>query len=140
MAFIGKIEKKEGKTATILVKKVAPCGDNCKKCSAGCYLYSTYIQTDVGDDVHAGDYVEISAECEAAFNKSLYQYTVPVILMIGSVILVQLMPRIQNKSMVSALAVIFSLIISQFVLNFYDKKKMKNNARLFKVGKKYNGK
>ncbi|MDF2949442.1 MAG: hypothetical protein K0R07_1474, partial [Sedimentibacter sp.] len=32
MALIGIIEEKKGDTATILVKKVLPCGDKCKNC------------------------------------------------------------------------------------------------------------
>ena len=136
MAFIGRIERKEGKAATILVKKIAPCGDNCRNCSAGCKLYNTHIQTDVDDDIKEGDYVEIISESDVVLNNSIMQYAVPVILIIISVIAVQLLPFAQNKEIASALVVLLSLIFSQFVLKFYDKKKMKSNARLFKIGKK----
>lgn len=140
MTLIGKIEQKEGKTATILVKKIAPCGDKCKNCSAGCNLYSTHIQTEVADDVNVGDYVEIRSDSDVVINNSIMQYAVPVILIIISTIVVQLLPFFQNKEMATALAVVLSLIASQFVLKFIDKNKMQNNARLFHVGKKYNKK
>ncbi|MGB4440012.1 MAG: SoxR reducing system RseC family protein [Sedimentibacter sp.] len=135
MAFIGKIEGKEGKSATILVKKTAPCGDNCKSCSAGCKLYNTHIQTDVDDDINEGDYVEISSESDVVLSNSI-MHALPVILIIISVIAVQLLPFVQNREIASALAVLLSLIVSQFILKFYDKKKMKSNTRLFKIGKK----
>lgn len=136
MAFIGKIERKEGKSATISVKKIAPCGDNCRNCSAGCKLYNTYIQTDVDDDIKEGDYVEISAKNDVVPNNTILQYAEPVILIIVSTILVHLLPFVKNKGMASAVAILSSLIVSQFILKGHDKKKMKNNASSFKVGKK----
>lgn len=140
MALIGKIEQKEGKIAIILVKKIAPCGDRCKNCSAGCNLFSTHIQTEVAEDVNVGDYVEISSESDVVINNSIMQYAVPVILIIISTIAVQFLPFVQNKEIATALAVVLSVVTSQYILKFFDKKKMQNNARLFHVGRKYNKK
>lgn len=138
MALIGIIEKKKGDTATILVKKILPCGDKCKNCNAGCKLYSIHIQTEVNNNLKEGDCVKVLQKDEAAINSSIVQFAIPALLLIGSIIIVQLLPQIQNKGAATALAVLASIIATQLLLKIYDKLQMKKNAVHFIVGEKCN--
>lgn len=136
MALIGKIEKKKGTTATIYIKKVLPCGDNCRNCSAGCKHYSARIEKEVEDNIKEGDYVEIRAQGEVTAKSSAMFYALSAFLVICSVIIVQILPGIKNKDSISALAVIASLIAAQLVLKLIDKHKMKKNSEFFQIGKR----
>lgn len=138
MALIGIIEKKKGDTATILVKKVLPCGDKCKNCSAGCKLYSIHIQTEVDDNLKVGDCIKVQQKSEAATNSSIVQVAIPALLLIGSIITVQILPQIQNKGAATALAVLASITITHFALKLFDKMNMKKNATNFILGEKCN--
>nr|WP_300089905.1 SoxR reducing system RseC family protein [Sedimentibacter sp.] len=140
MALIGKIEKKKGTTATIYIKKVLPCGDNCRNCTAGCKHYSARIEKEVEDNIKEGDYVEIRAQGEVTAKSSAMLYALSAILVICSVIIVQMLPGIKNKESISALAVIVSIIAAQLVLKLIDKQKMKKNSELFQVGKRIDNK
>ncbi|KAF5040178.1 hypothetical protein SDC9_72669 [bioreactor metagenome] len=136
MALIGKIEKKKGTTATIYIKKVLPCGDNCRNCSAGCKHYSARIEKHVEENVKEGDYVEIIAEGEVTAKSSAMLYALSASLVVTSVVVVQLLPGINNKEGFSALAVIVSLITAQLFIKLNDKHKMQKNSEKFKVGKR----
>lgn len=136
MALIGIIEKKKGNTATILVKKVLPCKDKCKNCSAGCKLYSIHIQKEVSDDINEGDCVKVLQKGEAALNSSVIQVVITACLVIGSIIIVQLIPQLKNKGIATALALLASIIMTQFTLKLYDKMQMKKNAIHFILGEK----
>lgn len=138
MALIGKIEKKKDNTAIILVKKILPCGDNCKSCSAGCKFYSIYIQTEVSDDINVGDIVNVKQKDDATLNNRIMQYALPVTLIMGSIIIVNIIPQFENKGLASALAVLGSIIAAQFALKIYDKLQMKKNANHFVVCGKQN--
>lgn len=138
MALIGIIEKKKGDIATILVKKILPCGDKCKNCNAGCKLYSIHIQTEVDKNLIIGDCVKVLQKDKLSLNRSIVQFAVPALLLIGSIIIVYLLPQIQNKGIATALAVLASTIATQVVLKLYDKLQMKKNAVHFIVGEKCN--
>ena len=138
MALIGIIEKKKGDIATILVKKVLPCGDKCRNCSAGCKLYNIHIQTKVNNDLKEGDCIKVQQKSEAATKSSIVQVVIPVLLLISSIAIVQLLPQIQNKDAGTALSVLASIIVAQFVIKIYDKINMKKNATNFIVGEKCN--
>lgn len=136
MALIGKIEKKNGSVATIYIKKVLPCGDNCRNCSAGCKHYSARIEKEVEDDICVGDYVEMFAEGEVAEKSSIMLYALSAVLVVFSVAAVQLLPGLKNKDVISAVAVIFAIVAAQYVLKLNDKHKMQNNSKMFRVGKR----
>jgi positive regulator of sigma E activity len=138
MALIGLIEKKNGDMATILIKKVLPCGDKCKNCNAGCKLYSIHIQTMVNNSLKEGDYVKVLQKDDANMNNSVVQYAIPALLLIGSIIIVNLLPQIHNKGMATLLAVLASTAATQVLLKLYDKMQMKKNAVHFIIGEKCN--
>ena len=137
MEQVGKIERINGNIATILVKRVSMCGDNCKSCSSACKVNGIEINVEVSDDIKVGDYVEISTENEVMFKHILMLYGTPFVLMLGTIFAVMfLLQNSPNKDIISAFAGIASLGVSYFILKNYDKKEMKNNAIKYTVAKK----
>jgi sigma-E factor negative regulatory protein RseC len=139
MDNIGRIEKIDGNKAVISVKRVSACGDSCKSCSSACKVNSVIVETDISEineDINVGDYVEIKAENEVMLKHILVLYGLPLLLMIITVFIVQMLLKSPNKDIISAVASLFSLIISFYLLKAYDKKEMKKNVLKFTVGKK----
>ena len=135
---IGKIEKITGNKAVISVKRVTACGDSCKSCGSSRKVNSVIVETDLedGHTFEVGDYVEITTENEVMLKHILVLYGLPFTLMIATVILVQILLNNPNKDMISAVASLFSLILSFYLLKAYDKMEMKKNILKFTVGKK----
>lgn len=138
MKYIGRIESRDGHTAIISVKKVLPCKDSCRSCSAGCKYYETHIQTEVADDIKEGDYVNIERKAETSDKSEIIRYIIPTAMIVLAVVLVQLIPAARSNGLILALAILFSVISSHFVQRYYDRTYMKRNAKNFVVGKKLN--
>lgn len=137
MKLVGKVVKKKGSLATILVTKVLPCGNNCRNCSAGCKHFSIHIQTDVDNNINEGDIVDVIQKDEALLNSRVMQYAIPAVLILGTITSVQLIPQIQSKGGASALALLASIIVSQLILVIYDNMKMKKNSNHFIIKEKH---
>ncbi|HKM01946.1 MAG TPA: SoxR reducing system RseC family protein, partial [Sedimentibacter sp.] len=131
------IEKIDGNKAVISVKRVSACGDSCKSCSSSCKVNSVIFETDIDDqDISVGDFVEIRAENEVMLKHIMVLYGLPLLMMIATVFVAQMILSGPNKDMISAVASLFSLIVSFFLLKAYDKTEMKKNVLKFTVGKK----
>jgi len=91
---------------------------------------------DINEDINVGDYVEIKAENEIMLKHILVLYGLPLLLMIVTVFIFQMLLKGPNKDIISAVASLFSLIISFYLLKAYDKKEMEKNVLKFTVGKK----
>ena len=137
MDNVGKIEQINGNKAVISVKRVSACGDSCKSCSSSCKVNSVIFETDIDDqDINVGDYVEIRAENEVMLKHIMVLYGLPLLMMIATVFVAQMILSGPNKDIISAIASVFSLIVSFFLLKAYDKIEMKKNVLKFTVGKK----
>lgn len=137
MDQVGKIEKIDGNIATILVKRVSACGDNCASCSAACKQNGIKIQTEVTSDIEIGDYVEITTENGIMFKHILMLYGMPLVLLVGSILIFNFILRNNiNKDLISAVLGLASLIVSFFILKMYDKREMKNNPIKYTVAKR----
>ena len=137
MDNVGKIEQINGNKAVISVKRVSACGDSCKSCSSSCKVNSVIFETDIDDqDISVGDFVEIRAENEVMLKHIMVLYGLPLLMMIATVFVAQMILSGPNKDMISAVASLFSLIVSFFLLKAYDKTEMKKNVLKFTVGKK----
>ena len=139
MDNVGRIEKIDGSKAVISVKRVSACGDNCKSCSSACKVNSVIFETDISDiedEINVGDYVEIKAENEVMLKHIAVLYGLPLVLMLATVFVFQMILSSPNKDIISALASLFSLIISFYILKAYDKREMKKNVLKFTIGKK----
>ena len=139
MDNVGKIEKIDGNMAVISVKRVSACGDNCKSCSSACKVNSVIFETDISgveDEINVGDYVEIRAENEVMLKHIAVLYGLPLLLMLLTVFIFQVILKGPHKDIISAVASLFSLIISFYLLKAYDKNEMKKNVLKFTIGKK----
>lgn len=134
--YIGKVEKKDGETATILVKKVLPCGDNCRNCSAGCKAFRQYIQTEVAADVQVGNQVEISAVGKPGLKNSSLAYGLYFLFMAGFMAIGQFLPNIQNRNLASVGLGSLGLVIAGLIIKNNEKRQMKTNGKSYRVGKK----
>lgn len=139
MEQVGKIQKINGDTATIVVKRVTACGDSCAHCSAACKQPGIEVETVVTPDMHVGDYVEITTENEVMFKHILMLYGMPLLLVIATIFVVYFsLGDTPNKDIISAFTGLFSLVISHFILKKYDKKEMTNRPIKYNVEKKLN--
>lgn len=136
MEQVGKIEKIEGNKATVSVKRISACGENCKGCSSSCKQPSIIFETDIVGDYEVGDYVEITTENEVVLKQIAILYGIPFIIMLVTIGIVQVLLDNPNKDMISAVAALASLVISFFILKEYDKKEMKKNTLKFTLGRK----
>lgn len=137
MEQVGKIIKIDGNTATILVKRVSACGDNCASCSAACRQNGIKIQTEITDDIEVGDYVEIITENEVMFKHILMLYGMPLAILLCTIFAFNYLLRNNiNKDIISAVLGLASLGLSYFILKKYDKREMKNNPIKYTVAKK----
>jgi len=137
MNQVGKIEKIEGNKATVSVKRVSACGDNCKGCSSACNQPSVIFETDITGDYETGDYVEITTENEVVFKQIFMLYGIPFIVMMATIGVIQLLlSGNPNKDIISAVASVASLAVSFFILKAYDKNEMRKNTLNFTLGRK----
>lgn len=137
MEQVGKIEKIEGTRATISVKRISACGENCKGCSSACKQPSVIFETDISGDYAKGDYVEITTENEVMLKHIAMLYGIPFLIMMATIGIFQLLLKANpNKDIISAVASVLSLAISFFILKAYDKKEMEKNVLKFTIGKK----
>lgn len=137
MDQVGKIENIKDNKATISVKRVSACGDNCKGCSSSCKQPVVYFDTEITDGYEVGDYVEITTENEVMLKQIAMIYGIPLVVMIVTIAVVQLMlSNNPNKDIISAVASIASLVIAYFILKAYDSKEMKKNTLKFTIGRK----
>lgn len=136
MDQVGKIEKIEGNKAVISVKRTSACGESCKSCGSSCKQESVSVETEITSDYEIGDYVEITTENEVLLKHILFLYGIPLLFMMGTIGIVQLLLDSPNKDMISAVASLLSLVVSYFILKAYDKNEMKKNVLKFTVVKK----
>jgi len=137
MDQVGKIEKINGNKATVSVKRVSACGDNCKGCSSSCKQPTVIFETEFNGEYEVGDYVEITTENEVLLKQIAILYGIPFLIMMATIGIVQmLLAENPNKDMISAVASVASLVVAFFILKAYDKKEMKKNTLKFTLGRK----
>lgn len=137
MDQVGKIEKIQGNKATVAVKRISACGENCKGCSSSCDQPTVYVETETNGEYEVGDYVEITTENDVALKQIAILYGIPFVVMLFTIGIVQiLLTNNPNKDILSAIASVISLVLAFFILKAYDKKEMKNNTLKFTLGRK----
>lgn len=137
MNQVGKIEKIEGTKATVSVKRISACGENCKGCSSACKQPSVIFETDITGGYEVGDYVEITTENEVLLKQIAMLYGIPFLIMLITIGIFQLLLKNNpDKDIISAAASVASLAVAFFILKAYDKKEMKKNTLKFTLGRK----
>jgi len=99
------------------------------------------IDTEVPSYVSVGDYVEITTENEVMLKHILALYGIPLVIMLGTIFILNAILKMPNKDIISAFAGLASLAVSFFILKAYDKKKWVKCSKIYswqKIIKKVN--
>ncbi len=117
----GRIKKISGNTATVSIRRVSMCGDNCKGCSSACKVPEMDIKADIIPNIEVGDEVEIVSEDINVLKYSFVLYGVPLLIMVAAIFIVSSLIKGEDGQIYAALIGLLSLIISFFILKKYDK-------------------
>jgi hypothetical protein len=117
----GKVLKIEKGHAEILVKRVLPCGDACRKCSAGCYIESDVIKAKISEDMKAGDLLEILVEKGKGSISEIQRYGISFAAMLLSVVIAFIAAPSEYKTQASGAALFAGIILSHFAVKEAEK-------------------
>lgn len=117
----GKVLKVEKGHAEILVKRVLPCGDACRKCSAGCYIESDVIKVKVHEGMKTGDLLEILVEKGKGSITEIERYGISFAVMLLSVVIAYIAAPAVYKAQVSGAALFAGIILSHFAVKEAEK-------------------
>lgn len=117
----GKVLKVEKGHAEILVKRVLPCGDACRKCSAGCYIESDVIKVKVHEGMKTGDLLEILVEKGKGSITEIERYGISFAAMLLSVVIAYIAAPAEYKAQVSGAALFVGIILSHFAVKEAEK-------------------
>lgn len=117
----GKVLKVENGHAEILVKRVLPCGDACRKCSAGCYIEADIIKVKAGEDVRFGDLLEILVEKGKGSISETMRNGISLGVMFLSVITAYLLSPSEYKAQFSGIALFAGILLSHFAVKEAEK-------------------
>lgn len=117
----GKVLKVENGHAEILVKRVLPCGDACRKCSAGCYIESDVIKIKETEGMKAGDLLEILVEKGKGSISEIERYGISLAAMLLSVVIAYIAAPAEYKAQVSGAALFVGIILSHFAVKEAEK-------------------
>lgn len=126
MKELGTIKKIHGDTATILIKKNLPCGENCRQCARGCYLNKTTIQAKITNDFKVGDLVEIEIENHVTVKHNIFYYIIPLSMFFITIVFLQLFLNVPRKELISVITSLAILAIFNAIMRIYEKRKIEN--------------
>lgn len=117
----GKVLKVKKGHAEILVKRVLPCGDACRKCSAGCYIESDVIKVKIHEGMKTGDLLEILVEKGKGSITEIERYGISFAAMLLSVVIAYIAAPAEYKAQVSGAALFVGIILSHFAVKESEK-------------------
>jgi hypothetical protein len=117
----GKVLKVKKGHAEILVKRVLPCGDACRKCSAGCYIESDVIKVKIHEGMKTGDLLEILVEKGKGSITEIERYGISFAAMLLSVVIAYIAAPAEYKAQVSGAALFVGIILSHFAVKEAEK-------------------
>ena len=82
MEIIGTVIKTDGEIATVLVKRVSACGENCANCGGVCEATKTTAIVKNSAEAGVGDVVKIESESSGVIRAAVVLYMVPVLVTI----------------------------------------------------------
>lgn len=117
----GKVLKVDKGHAEILVKRVLPCGDACRKCSAGCYIESDVIKVKMAKGMKTGDLLEILVEKGKGSITEMERYGISLAAMLLAVVAAYIAAPVEYKVQVSGAALFVGIILSHFAVKEAEK-------------------
>lgn len=82
MEIIGTVIATDGEEATVSVKRVSACGENCANCKGACETTKTTATVKNTADARVGDIVKIESESADVLRAAVVLYIVPVVVTI----------------------------------------------------------
>ena len=119
MEIVGTVVSVEGNTATIAVKRVSACGENCANCKGACEATTAISVAQNTAGATVGDTVKIESDSKAVICASVILYIMPVIVAIVAAV------ATKGCAMSDALSVLFSAVaflVSFVAIKFFEKK------------------
>ena len=119
MEIIGTVISVDENKATVLVKRVSACGENCANCHGACEATTatTVAENTVGACV--GDVVKIESESSAVIRAALVLYMVPVAV---TILVAALTYGMGLSNIFVILFSVMAFFVSFFVIKCFDKK------------------
>lgn len=126
MEKIGLVKSVKENTATIEIRRVSACGENCASCKGGCAPTNHYITAKNTIHASAGQYVKLEMENKHVLGAAFLVYIVPLVGMILGILLgiaaAEYLGYVINKELIGFAVGLLFLGIFYFVISFIDKK------------------
>ncbi|WDV47571.1 SoxR reducing system RseC family protein [Clostridiaceae bacterium M8S5] len=127
MKQIGYVFDVEGKRATIDVKRVSACGENCADCSSSCKMPTVRVNVENTLEAKKGDYVEISSESKTILKYTFLIYGIPLIIMLGAIAISMALLKKVGYTGNDSLSLVIGLLF--LGLSYFILKRVDNNAK-----------
>lgn len=82
MEIVGTVIALDGESATVSVKRVSACGENCANCKGMCETTNTTAIAKNLAGAHIGDMVKIESESTTVIRAAVVLYIIPVLVTI----------------------------------------------------------
>lgn len=82
MEIVGTVVELNGEDATVSVKRVSACGENCANCGGMCETTNTTTVAKNTAEARVGDTVKIESESASVIRAAVILYIVPVVVTI----------------------------------------------------------
>ena len=124
----GKVLKIEKGHAEILVKRVLPCGDACRKCSAGCYIEADTIKVKSTEELRQGDLLEVIVEKGKGSINEMQRYVISIVTMLLAVVIAYFAAPAEYKAQFSGAALFAGIVLSHFAVKEAEKMALKRGS------------
>lgn len=119
MEIVGTVISTENNEATVAVRRVSACGENCANCKAGCETSTAVSTVENTVGAVAGDLVKIESDSAGVLRAAVILYIVPVLVAIISAVIA----FSSNMRDIFAVALcVASFFASFFVIKAFEKK------------------
>lgn len=119
MEIIGTVISVDENKATVSVKRVSACGENCANCKGACEATTATTIAENTAGARVGDVVKIESESGAVIRAALVLYMLPVAV---TTLVAALTYGINLSNVFVILFSVMAFFVSFFVIKCFDKK------------------
>jgi sigma-E factor negative regulatory protein RseC len=132
MNKIAQVVKIENNIATIKVARASACGENCASCGSHCTEKGHFIEV-TNQEYELGQLLEVTTKDQNILAFSAIAYGIPLLVMVGTILLVYQLAPDSQKDAFSAIAGVLSLSVSFFLLRLLDRFLFKKTKMIEKI-------
>lgn len=136
MEQIGYVNKIDGNTAQVVVRRVSLCGDKCTSCKGSCNVPGISVNIENVLGAKEGDFVEVRMKTKTVLKSAFLVYAIPlVMLIIGITAGISIFKNLgfSNYESYGFLTGLIFLGISYIVLRKIDNYIKKKNSLVFEM-------